>query len=395
MKEILGHLKLNIDIIAKLRQAFESSPIFSKEDKYSDKYLLCCAVIERLEFAVDYINFNLKYPFDKHGYICFMLYANMIVDGVKVLYERIFQKKPYDKEIYFFKHAQEQQVLHLSKDEYIDDDKFFEYLRSITFAHPFNTDRTYKNIYGSQVSPTVLPGVKVGKFFVDDIDDPVGALVYSSKKYGFGTNTVVVETSFKQLFSYINDRYEKLIPVIEWFNDENYITLEKWKSHKTSKNLKSIEALIEMVDILKERYEDCSGLIQLLWYLKCHITYTNNEEKINAYRSAIESKIPLMQNFIDELEYEQLDSIIRSLTRAPKRLKGECYYHIEKIYRDLNENDKRESPKNDREKWALIQANEFYESFAKKWVMIDVKTMSNSEIKLLVATACYCENNKK
>jgi len=45
----------------------------------------------------------------------------------------------------------------------------------------------------------------------------------------------------------------------------------------------------------------------------------------------------------------------------------------------------REAPADDRESWALKQADEFYKMFAKNWVQIDVNTMSNSEIKLLVA----------
>ncbi len=395
MKKKNEYPKLDKDIIIKLKTAFESSSIFSREEKYSDKYYLCSAVIERLESAVDYINLNIKYPFKKHEYICFMLYATMIIDGVKVLYERIFQKSPYNKEIKYFKHAQKQAVLHLSEEEFVNDDKFFEYLRSITFAHPFNTDRTYKNIYGSQVSPRVLPGAQIGKIFEDDIEDPVGALVYSSKKHGFGTNTVIVETSFKELFLYINDRYQKLIPVIDWFNTETLNTNDEWEKHKTTSNLEPNKALLEIIGILKERYINYSGIYQLLWYLDCNVSCKDNLERINLYRSEIAKQIPLMQKAIDNFDYDKLDLIIYELTKSPKKIKGECHYQLEKIYRDLRENEKREEPIDDRERWALKQADEFYKMFAKNWVKIDVKTMANSEIKLLVAVACYCENTKK
>lgn len=386
--------KLDKTIIYKLNETFESSPIFLKEEKYSDKFFLCRAVIERLELAVDYINNNIKYPFNNHEFICFMMYATMIIDGVKVLYERIFQKSPYNKEIKYFKHAQEQNILHLSKDEFINDDKFFEYLRSITFAHPFNTDRTYKNIYGSQVSPSVLPGVLLDKVFKDDIEDPVGALVFTSKKDKYGTNTIIVESSFAQLYAYINDRYEKITQIIEWFKDESFNKIEEWKSHKTSKNLMPTESLLEIINILKERYKNFSGVYQLLFYLNCKISNENNRNKIDLYRSEIIKQISLMQKALDDFDYDELDSIILSLTKVPRRLKGECHYQLEKIYRDLPENDMREAPADDRESWALKQADEFYKMFAKKWVQIDVNTMSNSEIKLLVAVSLYCENNK-
>lgn len=58
--------KLDKTIIDKLNETFELSPIFLKEEKYSDKFFLCRAVIERLELAVDYINNNIKYPFNNH-----------------------------------------------------------------------------------------------------------------------------------------------------------------------------------------------------------------------------------------------------------------------------------------------------------------------------------------
>lgn len=211
--------QLDRTIIIKLKEEMDSFYTLVSREKYFDIYYLSSAVVGRLELSVDYINKNIKYPFEEYEYINFMLYANMIVDGVKVLYEKIFKQQAYDKEIKYFRHAQEQKILHLSEQEYIDDDRFFEYLRSITFAHPFNTDRNYKNIYGSQVSPKVLPGARMGKIYEDDLDDPVGAFVYSSKKHGYGTNMVIVETSFKQLFAYINSRYLKLNSIIEWFVD--------------------------------------------------------------------------------------------------------------------------------------------------------------------------------
>ena len=69
---------------------------------------------------------------------------------------------------------------------------------------------------------------------------------------------------------------------------------------------------------------------------------------------------------------------------------------MEKIFRNLPESELRTpiEPKSD-EEWGLIQAKEFSDDFAKRWVIINTQTMSNSEIKLLTATACYMENHKK
>ena len=60
-------------------------------------------------------------------------------------------------------------------------------------------------------------------------------------------------------------------------------------------------------------------------------------------------------------------------------------YDREKIFSYLNENTNKDKI------WGLQRAQSFSKQFAKKWVDIDVETMSYDEIKLLTITACYLE----
>lgn len=71
-----------------------------------------------------------------------------------------------------------------------------------------------------------------------------------------------------------------------------------------------------------------------------------------------------------------------------------AHYQLEKIYSYLDERSEYIDPASD-EYWGLQQAYAFSQEFAKKWVKIDVKTMQYDEIKLLVAVACFMEQNEQ
>ena len=65
-------------------------------------------------------------------------------------------------------------------------------------------------------------------------------------------------------------------------------------------------------------------------------------------------------------------------------------YQLEKIFTYLDTRSETIDP-NSNEYWGLLQAYEFSQEFAKKWVTINIRDMSYDEIKLLVCTACYLE----
>ena len=91
-----------------------------------------------------------------------------------------------------------------------------------------------------------------------------------------------------------------------------------------------------------------------------------------------------------------VNKIVYELTKSPDKVNGEHYYQLEKIYSYLHESEVVVRPiESSNEEWGLIQVDEFSKGFAHKWVSIDAYNMSTSEIKLLVAVACYFENHKK
>ena len=94
-------------IYCDLRKAFNASPISSNFEKYKDKYNLCCAVMDRIETAVKYLNSHMEYPFSEESdLVTFVVYSCMVVDGVKTLYEKIFHESAYNGKKHFI-HAQQ------------------------------------------------------------------------------------------------------------------------------------------------------------------------------------------------------------------------------------------------------------------------------------------------
>ena len=61
-----------------------------------------------------------------------------------------------------------------------------------------------------------------------------------------------------------------------------------------------------------------------------------------------------------------------------------AHYQLEKIHCYLNENGSDVD-------WGLIQAENFSREFATKWVKIEPRKMSFTEIKMLTCVACYLE----
>ena len=383
--------KFDISILKKLDEAYKSSPIFSKLDEYNDMYHLCDTVLRRIGSAIEYLNNNIKYPMEGSCFITFVVYACMIRDGVYTLYERVIKENPFKNDCYYFKHAQENEFMHLNKEDFVCDDRFFEYIRSIVFAHPFTTNRTFKKTFGTQLSSRVIPGYSFDTSN-ERIKDPVGAEIFINTNDN--KRIVLVEVSLKKMLEYLNSRYMMLEKVTEWFKNKAEDTNNRWKCEKCHREIDPIDSIAEMNSLLVERFRP-NSLYQLWFFMSCKYDKIN-EKSVSIFRKAIKSSISDLQDATDNLDYDRIESIVDELVAIPKHINGKNYYRMEKIFRNLPESELRTpiEPKSD-EEWGLIQAKEFSDDFAKRWVIIDTQTMSNSEIKLLAATACYMENHKK
>ena len=73
--------ELNNGLINQLRDVITKTNIFIEDENEKEKYNFICAMMDRLETSVYYINTNNKIPKNDNGLILFMVHACIIKDS--------------------------------------------------------------------------------------------------------------------------------------------------------------------------------------------------------------------------------------------------------------------------------------------------------------------------
>lgn len=371
---------LNPDVYREFRNAFNETPLFMYNEEYKTCFNLFCAVTDRLESCIEYLNGHAETPKTEEDFLSFVMFSCMVLDAVKHVLKQLDIEK-IDKTDYF-QNICLSKPLNIEKHECPTDDKFFEYLRSIMFAHPFETNRPkFFMKHEIQYSPWVIANNPATKF--RGIKDGVGVRIYSNK---FDEIKDLI-FSFDVLKKYIKSQYLLLDLATEKVKEIVSLKEIEWKKHKINRSLDYLDILKEIKDILKLRHEEYYDVETVIRYMGCKNTLKENLTSVERFKQGIIEIIPDLCDAIDSLNYEmateKLDYILH---QRPWKMHSMANYQLGKIYCDLNETQivpKRE--------WALEQVEVFSKEFAKKWVTIIPQEMSFDEIKLLVTVSCYLE----
>lgn len=369
---------LEKDLCNRLRNVINKTDIFIKDEEESKKFNLICAIMDRFDSAIEYINNHVETPSTETDFIVFMNFCCTIKDGINYIIKVLNLVPQNDNEI--FKELYESEPLSISPENKLTDDNFFEYFRSLAFAHPFMTDRSIPNPIEKgeiQYSPYVLVdihGLRKEK-------NAVGVMVYSNKRKDFS-----IVLSFDTLKLYIKWKYEILQTIINEFENIIKAKEEEWKKHKVNRNLPPIEILKDIKEILEERCIDSYQIDELIRNLNTEVTCDDNNEFVNIFKSKIVEVIPDICNFMDEYNHEKVSETINNIIGVRPDGYPRMHYQLEKIFVYLIDGNTGVNVD-----WGLKQAEEFSKGFAKKWVVIEPYIMSFDEIKLLVLTACYLE----
>ena len=371
---------LNPDVYREFRNAFNETPLFMYNEEYKTCFNLFCAVTDRLESCIEYLNGHAETPKTEEDFLSFVMFSCMVLDAVKHVLKQLDIEK-IDK-IDYFKNICLSKPLNIEKHKCPTDDKFFEYLRSIMFAHPFETNRPkFFMKHEIQYSPWVIANNPATKF--RGIKDGVGVRIYSNK---FDEIKDLI-FSFDVLKKYIKSQYLLLDLATEKVKEIVSLKEIEWKKHKINRSLDYLDILKEIKDILKLRHEEYYDVETVIRYMGCKNTLKENLTSVERFKQGIIEIIPDLCDAIDSLNYEmateKLDYILH---QRPWKMHSMANYQLGKIYCDLNETQivsKRE--------WALEQVELFSKEFAKKWVTIIPQEMSFDEIKLLVTVSCYLE----
>lgn len=371
---------LNPDVYREFRNAFNETPLFMYNEEYKTCFNLFCAVTDRLESCIEYLNGHAETPKTEEDFLSFVMFSCMVLDAVKHVLKQLDIEK-IDK-IDYFQNICLSKPLNIEKHKCPTDDKFFEYLRSIMFAHPFETNRPkFFMKHEIQYSPWVIANNPATKF--RGIKDGVDVRIYSNK---FDEIKDLI-FSFDVLKKYIKSQYLLLDLATEKVKEIVSLKEIEWKKHKINRSLDYLDILKEIKDILKLRHEEYYDVETVIRYMGCKNTLKENLTSVERFKQGIIEIIPDLCDAIDSLNYEmateKLDYILH---QRPWKMHSMANYQLGKIYCDLNETQivsKRE--------WALEQVELFSKEFAKKWVTIIPQEMSFDEIKLLVTVSCYLE----
>lgn len=373
MSKLLNHCLCN-----ELREVINKTDIFIQDEEESKKFLLICALMDRFDTAVKYINEHQKTPKTEEELIIFIVYSCIIKDGVEYIKRVLGISKSEDRKV--FEEIYRSEPINIGENQDFDDDRFFEYFRSLVFAHPLSTNRSIPNPVKDerQYSPYIV----MEPIWNTSFRDPIGAKVYSNKREIMPP----VLISFNELKEYIKYKFEEINDVIEEFQNIIDRKETEWKKRKVNRNQSSIDILKECKEILKERYIEYDNIEELINNLSCKSSIKENEKSIKRYKDAIIKIIPDICDALDNYNIDDVYDIVSTILYVRPNAHPMMNYQLEKIFGHLN---------NEYEygytEWGLIQAEAFSKEFAKKWVIIKPREMDFDEIKMLANVACYLE----
>lgn len=358
------------------RETINSSEIFRRSEKLKERFNLICVVMDRVDSAVNYLNEHSDDPQTEEDFICFLVYACMVKDAISKLYENVYHRKPeYITKKKYFCDVKQYGKMVFTEETCPTDDMFFEYLRSMAFAHPFETGHR-KRPFIDKDETQYCPWVIVH-------GSHVGIRVYTS------SDKFVIEDltfAFENLKNYIKERYEYLKELTAWADQEIAEQNQEWSQHKVERSEDVFETIASIKEICDERFYDTYDIDEIERYLRCEVTIPENTENIQVYKRALVFSIHNICTALDDVEECVLSSAIEPIFIRPKKAHQMMHYQLEKIFGYLDD----DHDFGDRQ-WGLKQAEAFSKGFAKKWVIFDFQKMSDDEIKLTVLTACYLE----
>lgn len=393
-KDNLFERLLDPVFIENFRKAINSSPIFLYDPKYMSRYSLSCAVIDRLETCVEKLNTYDDYPDSEEDFLVFMMFASMATETVKELLDKLGVRKKKEpiynsaEDYCFFSEAYINSQIYNPDAKIPTDDEFFEYFRSLSFAHPAETNRQkFKRPDEVQYSPWVIVNRDV--VGLKECQHTVGVRIYTSLK----NDIIDLRVPFSALKEYVRSRYERVSLATTWALEQINNVKVQWRKTKISREQAPIDILREVDKTLVARFEHAYSVKEAIRYLECDLTDESNQSTVAKYRNAIVEQLPALCDAVDNLDHELAEELCYELYKRPQKMHSMASYQLEKIFSYLGDNHSVNESSD--VIYGLQQTKYFSEGFAKKWVKINVNSMSHTEIQLLVRTACYLERKEQ
>lgn len=374
---------LDCKLISDLRNVINSSNIFYKSEKLVAHWNLLCTFMDRMDSAVSYLNSHSLQPASEEEFVFFMVYAAMVYDGIVMVFKKIIGRDPtVARHKKWFKDALNYNNPVFNEQNCPTDEDFFEYLRALSFAHPFGIDKrgANKRPFMEEKEIRYSPWVFAKGFFNRDC---VGVRVYTD----LNGKTIDTFIPFDSLKGFLEEWYSQTKSLTSWAHERIQEFEDQWKKRKVKTTGSGAEILQDILDILEERYVDDKWPFDEAFNFLTFRFHEGNEAALAKIASKIDEAIPAACICIDELDLETACIFLDFIGERPKGLHDSAYYELGKIFNyvpDENEFDQCDSDVY----WGLEEARDFYDRYGSKYVTIDFNTFSGKEIKLLTRAAC-------
>ena len=359
-----------------------NTPYFQKSKAYSLKFNLCCAVADRLNTCVAYLNKRLKHPKTEEDFLSFLMFACMMRDAVETILEEfgVLPNCQGEEQFQFFKDVYVNSKVYNSEKDVPTDDDFFEYFRSLTFAHPVDTKRA-KFLHKELKEKHYCPFVLINRFWGDP--ECVGARIYTN----VSKDILDVYIPFERLKNYLKFKYEQLSLATDYLKQKHLDLESSWKEDKINRNLPPLEILQEIKEKLEQRCEETYNVSELILFLKYKPSLKQNEKSTLEYQRAIIDCLPSLCEAVEQLDYEKMHSVFETVLYVRPRSAERFNYQLGCIYADLNS-----ATDAARYSYTLGCVRWVVEAFAHEWVDIN-EDMPADEIRFLISAACYLEES--
>ena len=364
--------------------------IFQYDEDLKAKHSQVCAVLDRLRHAVSWVNRHLETPTGIHAptqLMTFMMFASLIKDSIEKLRSDfglsavIFDKgRPESRQ--FFSSVCQREPLNISASECPTDDAFFQYFRSLVFAHSGKVEMSQEILRPGEVQYCPFIVERGLKQYANEPDDYVGVMIYSTEK---DRDWKILRVRFTALKAYLKSRYESLGLILSKIEKKLKANRKAWTKIRVDLTLSPLGQLKFM---RKEFEKRCEGIMadevgRLIELFEAPCSLAENQARVVAYRNEIETSIPQLVKCFERLDYSGFIAIVDHFAEHEIDEARKLNYKLRKIFEYLNEENRRE--------WATCDIDMIAQDFAKKWVRIDQNLMADEELKMLITLACYNE----
>ena len=367
--------------------------VFSYDEELKTKHSQVCAVLDRLRHATAWINTHQQTPQGQYaptGLMTFMMFASLVKDSIENLRKAfgvssvLFDAgRPESHQ--FFSDVCAREPLNIPYDSCPTDDGFFQYFRSLVFAHSGKITMSQGVLRKNEVqySPFIVESGL--RNYANEPDDYVGVMIYSTEK---DRDWKILRVRFSVLKAYLKSRYESLGLVLEKIEKKIRSAHKEWINVKVDLGQSPLEQLKFIRGEFARRGEYCMEyeVRRLIDFLEAPCTITTNFDRVVEYRKDIENAVPRLVECFSALNYSDFIEIVDHFADHEVDESLNLNYTLQKIFEYLNDPERRE--------WATCDIDMVAQDFVGKWVKINQNIMSVSELKMLITIACYFEYSR-